>query len=268
LIHRAFGWVEPEYVHLSVFLKPSGKGKMSKREVADLGKDGYSFFIKDLQDLGYLPEAVVNWIALMGWSYDDHTEFFSMNDLINNFSLQRLNPSPAAINYSKFDHFNGLHIRNLKVDDLAARIKPFFVKQGYVVDDERLLKIAPIIQERMVTLDEAVELAGFLFKETIEYDPKELIAKGLTAEQSAEAARKSLQVLSGLPVINPQTGEPPMRALIEELGLSAGQVFGILRVATSGQKVSPPLFESMEIIGREKVLERVRQAVELLDALK
>jgi glutamyl-tRNA synthetase len=131
-----------------------------------------------------------------------------------------------------------------------------------------LLKIAPIIQERMVTLDEAVELAGFLFKETIEYDPKELIAKGLTAEQSAEAARKSLQVLSGLPVINPQTGEPPMRALIEELGLSAGQVFGILRVATSGQKVSPPLFESMEIIGREKVLERVRQAVELLDALK
>jgi glutamyl-tRNA synthetase len=268
LIHRAFGWVEPEYVHLSVFLKPSGKGKMSKREVADLGKDGYSFFIKDLQDLGYLPEAVVNWIALMGWSYDDHTEFFSMNDLINNFSLQRLNPSPAAINYSKFDHFNGLHIRNLKLDDLAARIKPFFVKQGYVVDDERLLKIAPIIQERIVTLDEAVELAGFLFKDTIEYDPKELIAKGLTAEQSAEAARKSLQVLSELPVINPQTGEPPMRALIEELGLSAGQVFGILRVATSGQKVSPPLFESMEIIGREKVLERVRQAVELLDALE
>jgi glutamyl-tRNA synthetase len=82
LIHRAFGWVEPVWVHLSVFLKPSGKGKMSKRETADLIKDGYSFFVKDMKGLGYLPEAVVNWIALMGWSYDDHSEFFTMDDLV------------------------------------------------------------------------------------------------------------------------------------------------------------------------------------------
>jgi len=148
LIHRAFGWEEPEWVHLSLFLKPSGKGKMSKRERAELVKDGYSFFIKDLEELGYLPEAIVNWIALMGWSYDDHTEFFSLRDLVEKFSLDKLNPSPAAINYTKFDHFNGLHIRALPVTELARRMKPFFLAKGIQADDATLLRIAPIVRER------------------------------------------------------------------------------------------------------------------------
>ena len=86
---------------------------MSKRDTAEAMKDGHSIFITDLRQLGYLPEAVVNWIALMGWSYDDHTEFFTMDDLIEKFSLDKLNPSPAAINFTKLDHFNGLHIRSL-----------------------------------------------------------------------------------------------------------------------------------------------------------
>jgi len=119
MIVRSFGWEEPEWVHLSVFLKPSGKGKMSKREAADLVKDGYSIFIKDLRGLGYLPEAVVNWIALMGWSYDDHTEFFTLKDLVDKFSLDHLNPAPAAINFTKLDYFNGLHIRSLPLTELA-----------------------------------------------------------------------------------------------------------------------------------------------------
>jgi len=114
-IIRAFDWEEPEWVHLSIFLKPSGKGKMSKRESSSLMKDGYSIFLNELKSLGYLPEAVVNWIALMGWSYDDHTEFFTLDDLVAKFSLDRCNPAPAAINFSKLDHFNGLHIRSLQV---------------------------------------------------------------------------------------------------------------------------------------------------------
>ena len=145
LIVRAFGWEEPEWVHLSVFLKPSGKGKMSKREAANLVKDGYSIFIKDLQDLGYMPEAVVNWVSLMGWSYDDHTEFFTMDDLVEKFSLEKLNPSPAAINFTKLDHFNGLHIRSLSAEQLAALMKPYFIKAGYLTDDDTLKKIAPLI---------------------------------------------------------------------------------------------------------------------------
>ncbi len=220
-----------------------------------------SIFVKDLEALGYLPEAVVNWVALMGWSYDDHTEFFRLPDLVEKFSIEKLNPSPAAINFTKFDHFNGLHIRSLQPADLASRLKPCFERAGFKPDLETLVKIAPIIQERMVTLDDAPELAGFFFKPDVSPEPSELIAKGLTAAQSADVAKKSYEILTGLTEITPETGEPPMRALVESLGLSAGQVFGILRVAITGQKVSPPLFESMAIIGREKVLQRIQNAI-------
>jgi glutamyl-tRNA synthetase len=264
LIMRAFGWQEPKYIHLSLFLKPSGKGKMSKREAADLMKDGFSIFIKDLDELGYLPEAVDNWTALMGWSYDDHTEFFTLADLVEKFSLEHINPSPAAINFTKLDHFNGLHIRNLSLEDLARRVKPFLVRAGYPVDDDLLAKVVPLIQVRIGTLDEAPEMAGFFFTDEVKPDPDELVAKGLTAKQSAEAAQRSLDLLSGLPEINTATAEEPMRKLVEEMGFSAGQVFGILRTAVTGQRVSPPLFDSMEVIGREKVLERIRKAVEIL----
>ncbi|GIV66213.1 MAG: glutamate--tRNA ligase [Bellilinea sp.] len=264
LIHRAFGWEEPVWVHLSVFLKPSGKGKMSKRESAELIKDGYSIFIKDLQSLGYLPEAVVNWIALMGWSYDDHTEFFTMTDLIEKFSLERLNPAPAAINFTKFDHFNGLHIRHLSVDELAVRVKPFLTEKGYTVSDEILLKVTPLIQERLHTLDEAPEIAGFFFVDEVQPAVEELIVKDMSIHQSYELAERILQILRDLPDMKLSTAEPAMRQLVEETGLKPAQVFGLVRVAVTGQKVSPPLFESMEIIGKEKVIHRMEKAVALL----
>jgi glutamyl-tRNA synthetase len=171
-IIRAFGWPEPVWVHLSVFLNPQGKGKMSKRTSGQFSADGSSFFIKDLQAMGYLPEAVVNWIALMGWSYDDRTEFFTLSDLVEKFSLDNLNPSPAAINYSKLDHFNGLHIRRLEVSDLARRLKPFFEAAGCQVDDETLLQVTPLIQNRIVTLDDAPAMGCFFFKDEVTFDPR------------------------------------------------------------------------------------------------
>lgn len=270
---RAFGWQEPGWVHLSVFLKPSGKGKMSKRESADLMKDGYSIFVKDLADLGYIPEGVVNWIALMGWSYDDHTEFFTLDNLVDMFSLDRLNPSPAAINFAKLDHFNGLHIRSLAVDDLAQRLAPYFTAAGYEQAAtpeglELLRRIVPLVRERLTVLTDAPEVAGFFFRDTVSPIAADLPAKGLTARQSEEVARRILAVIEQLPDVRLETAEPPMRALVEELGLNAGQVFGILRVAVTGQRVSPPLFESMEIIGKPKVIERLRAAIELLEALE
>jgi len=264
LLYRAFGWEEPIWVHLSVFLKPSGKGKMSKRESAELIKDGYSIFIKELEQLGYVPEAVVNWIALMGWSYDDHTEFFKLADLVEKFSMDHLNPSPAAINFSKFDHFNGLHIRALDNEDLESRLEPFFEKAGLKPTKEKLLKITPILKERLGTLDDAVDMAGFFFRDEVNPTFDDLIAKGLTADQSAEAAQKVYDLLSSYATIDLNVVEPPMRELAEKLNLSLGQLFGIIRVAVTGQKISPPLFESMEIIGREIVLDRIKTAIKIL----
>lgn len=265
LIHRAMGWEEPTWIHLSVFLKPSGKGKMSKREAADLNKDGYSIFIKDLEGLGYTPEAVVNWISLMGWSYDDHTEYFDLSDLVEKFDLSRLNPSPAAINFTKLDHFNGLHIRNLTDSELAKRVIPFFEQAGFQADLIKLEKIAPIIRERISTTDNAPEIAGFFFQDEVQPKVEELVAKGLTAKQSSDYIKRAYEVLAAAENMSPEVIEPPIRTLIEELGTTAGQFFGILRVAITGQKVSPPLFESIEIIGKEKSLERIRNAIKLLD---
>jgi len=267
-IVRAFGWQEPDWVHLSLFLKPSGKGKMSKRDTAELKKSGHSIFVEDLRAAGYLPEAVVNWVALMGWSYDDRTEFFTMQDLVEMFSLEKLNPSPAAMNYSKLDHFNGLHIRKLPVDDLARRIKPIFTGAGFQVDDQKLEKIAAIIQERIVTLDDALTMAGFFFQEQVSPDSRDLVGKKMSTAESAQAARGALQILSEASEISHASVEDPLRTLAETLGIKAGQLFGILRVAVTGQPISPPLFESMQIIGKEVVLERIANAVKMLENME
>lgn len=267
-IIQAFGWQEPQWVHLSVFLKPSGKGKMSKRESSQLIQDGHSIFINDLKSLGYIPEGVINWIALMGWSYDDRTEFFTMKDLIEKFNLAHLNPSPAAINFTKLDYFNGLHIRNLSREDLAQRLAPYIISAGYQLDEDKLYHAIPIIRERLVTLDDVIPVAGFFFKEDIELNPNDLIGDDLTPADSAEVARKAYQLLVSLPGITKELAELPMRKLVDELNMKVGQVFGILRAAVIGQKVSPPLFESMEIIGKDKVLERIRSAIALLEQMQ
>jgi glutamyl-tRNA synthetase len=263
-IVRAFGWQEPVWVHPSVFLKPSGKGKMSKRDNTAAMKDGHSIFVGDLEGLGYIPEGVLNWIALMGWGVAEN-DVMSLDEMIERFSIDSLTPSPAAINYQKLDHFNGTHIRLLTTEDLAARIKPHLTAAGLEVPNDTLLKVTPLIRERLVTLDDSLAFAKFFFEEDVNPNPEELIAKGLDAKQSAEIARKAHEILSSLPEISHAVAEPPMREYVEKSGLNANQVFGIMRVAVTGQKVSPPLFESMEVIGREKVLQRLLKAVELLE---
>lgn len=265
-IIRAMGWPEPTWIHLSVFLKPSGKGKMSKRESAQALSDGYSIFAKDLVDLGYTPEGVLNWIVLMGWGVAED-DVMNLEQMLQRFDIANLNPSPAAINFTKLDHFNGTHIRLLEAEDLAARIKPFFTRAGYQADDATLLKIIPLIRERLVTLDDCLPFAAWFFKETIEPDPAQLIPKGLDAATAATVASRARDVLAGLEEITHTSAEAPMRGLVEELALAPNQVFGILRVAVTGQMVSPPLFESMEIIGREKVLERMDRAIHILQNL-
>ena len=261
---RAFGWEEPTWIHLSVFLKPSGKGKMSKRDALSAAKDGYSVFIKDLPELGFIPEGALNWMALMGWGVAED-DVMRLNEMIERFNIDTLTASPAAVNFAKMDHFNGANIRLLPTSELAARIKPYFTREGFAVNDDMLIKIVPLIRERLVTLDDCLSFGGFFFKEDATPNPDELIAKGLDAKQSAEVARKSHEILSGVSDFNHATTEPPMRAYVEQSGLSPNQVFGIIRVAVTGQKVSPPLFESMEIIGKEKSLERLKRAIETLE---
>jgi glutamyl-tRNA synthetase len=265
-IYEAFGWEQPIWVHPSIFLKPDGKGKMSKRDSDALEREGKPIYLSDFGRMGYLPEAVVNWTALIGWSYDDKTEVFSMDELIEKFSIEKLNPAPAVLNYSKLDHFNGLYIRELDVADLASRLQPFFEEAGFVVgDDEKLLKVASVLQVRLTKLTEAPEKGGFFFLDEVHPEPGSLLGKKMTVEQLLDMAHRTEALIATLPDFSEVTANQPLRLLATELGLKAGDVFGFLRSALTAQEVSPPVFETMEIIGREKVMERIRNAIEILE---
>ena len=157
-------------------------------------------------------------------------------------------------------------MRALPPDELARRLVPFYRQAGFAVTAADLQPIVPLIQTRITTLDDAPRLTAFLFRDEVRPDPAELVPKGLTPEQALQVARRVLALLESLPDMRASTTEPPMRALVDELGLHARQVFGLVRVAVTGQRVSPPLFESMELLGRDTVLARLRQAVALLEA--
>lgn len=264
LIHRAFGWGEPVWVHLSVFLKPSGKGKMSKRDTAELINDGYSIFVNDLEKLGYIPEGVINWISLMGWSYDDRTEFFTMSDLIEKFTLEKLNPAPAAINFSKLDYFNKEHIKSLSYDELARRLLPYFQKNGYLASEIGLVRIAPILKDRITTLDDAVGMARFFFTDDIQYDIDRLMIPDLTIAETIQVGSELISEIGKIIDLNAASTEKKMQNYLEGRKLTTKQVYTFIREAISGQQATPPLFQSMEILGKDKVLIRLNQAIQAL----
>ena len=268
-LYAAFDWEQPTWIHPSIFLKPDGKGKMSKRDSEALLAAGKPIFLSDFGKFGYLPEAVVNWAALIGWSYDDKTEEFSMAELIEKFSVEKLNPAPAALNFTKLDHFNGVYIRSLDVVDLAARMKPFFEKAGYdVSDNEKLIQVAAALQVRLGNLTEVPEKGGFFFVEDVHPEAEALIGKKMDAVSALALAKRIEKLVRELPDFSMDSANQPFRDLAAEMETKVGNVFGFLRDSIAAQKVSPPIFETMEIVGREKVMERIKHGIELLETLQ
>ena len=257
LLYEAFGWEIPVYAHLPLILAPDGKGKLSKRH------GGVE--IRDFRQQGYLPEAMVNYLARVGWSYDDRTEIFARDELIQYFDLAGVNNSPARFSYERLEWMNGYYIRQLDVTDLAQRLVPFMADAGFRVTASEMEPIVPLIQERLKTLQDVVDWAGFFFREALEHDPALLVGKKMTAAESLEALRRARAELATLNDFRTEAIEASMRALADVMGVKAGPLFGILRGAVTAQKVSPPLFETMEILGREKCLARIDRAIEVLE---
>ncbi len=267
-IYAAFGWEQPIWIHPSIFLKPDGKGKMSKRDSEALMEAGKPIFLSDFGKMGYLPEAVVNWAALIGWSYDDKTEEFTLDELVEKFSVEKLSPSPAALNFTKLDHFNGVYIRSIAPEDLAERIKPFFEDAGYDASDEnKLLRVATLLQVRLKNLTEAPIMGGFFFKDDVFPEAESLIGKKMDAVSALALAKEIEKLVADLPDFSMDTANQPFRDLAKEMDTKVGNVFGFLRDSLTAQKVSPPIFDTMEIIGREKVMERIGKGIELLEGL-
>jgi len=253
LIYQALGWRPPVFCHVPLVKGPDGK---------PLGKRHGATSVTQFRDEGYLPEALLNFLTLLGWApgEGDEQEIFSREELIGRFDLFRVNKAPAVFSYKKLDWMNGVYIRNLSQEVLLERLLPFWRGAGLVPDPcpeevrETLRQIVPLVQERMKRLDEVVEWTTFLFRKVETPPAEKLVGKKMTPEGSLAALRRARGLLAKLEPFEAQAMEPPMRALAEELGLKAGQLFGIVRWAVTGQKVAPPLFGSLAILGRERVL--------------
>lgn len=268
LLYRALGWEPPHFAHLPMILGPD-RSKLSKRHGATS--------IREYKRMGYLPEAMVNFLALLGWSLDDTTEIISREDLIRHFSLDRVTKAGAIFNMEKLTWMNGVYIRRLAPPELALRLLPFLERpatQGGLpdsvprpLDRDYLLRIVPLVQERLFTLAEGPSLTDFFFLEDVNYDPALLVPKGMDTFTTLRTLEAVLDALRPLASWDASALEGILRPLCDTLGLKTGQVFGAIRVATTGRTAAPPLFQTLEVLGRERSLHRLEEAVKRLKGL-
>ena len=259
LLYNALGHEPPKFAHLPMILGKD-RAKLSKRHGA--------VSVMNYWEQGYLPQAMVNFLALLGWSLDDRTELMSREELIKNFSIERISKTGAIFNQEKLGWMNGVYLRQLSIDELVEQVMPFLerglpkrVKRPISRDYVR--QMMPLIQERMRTLKEGVELAQFFFVEKLDYEPALLLERGMTGERALKALKAAKERLEGCP-FEASSLEDILRPLAAELGLKTGELFGLLRVATTGRTAAPPLFQTMAVLGREKCQKRIEAALEKL----
>ena len=264
MLYQFFGWEQPVWVHLPNVLGADAK-KLSKRH-GDTA-------ITDYLDKGYLPEALLNFLALIGWGYDETTEIMTRDELIERFTLDRISPSGGVLNLEKLNKFNGIYIRQLSAAELTERLLPYLADAGLVgaepsaAERARIEELVPLIQERLVVLSEAPDLLRLFFTAPDSYDHALLIPKKLDASTTQQALHAATAALRELPSWEVAVIEARLRLLTEELGLKVGDLFMALRVAATGSKVSPPLFETMHALGREETLTRLERAIASLGAV-
>ena len=260
LLYSGLGWTPPAYCHLPMVLGQDGQ-KLSKRHGATR--------MSEFREKGYLPEAILNYIALLGWSYDATTELFCLAELERLFSLERLNKAPAVFDYKKLDWFNGLYIRKLAPERLAALLLPFLQGAGLVADppsaaeEQRVRGLVPLVQERLVLLADVVPLVRFLFRE-VSPAVEDLVPKKLDRVRAAQLLTQAAGLLEGFASRDEQGNEAAFRGLAEKLGVKLGDLLQPVRVAVTGSRASPPLFASLALLGVEESLRRVHRALGLL----
>jgi glutamyl-tRNA synthetase len=262
-LYDAFGWEAPQLAHMPLILAPGG-GKLSKRHG--------STAMEEFRAQGYLPEALMNYLALLGWSYDGQTEIFSRDDLLAKFSLERVNPSPGTFDYTKLRWFNQHYINHiLTLDDLTLRVMPFLGEAGLIgpgsyssehPDFARVRPAVSLLKDRIETLDEAPALLSYFLLAGLEpYDAALLIPKKMTREETLTALEAVAAVLPEIDLDDEAESEARFRDLADELGLKAGSLFMPVRVAVTGRTQSPGLFETLRVIGAERVQARVADAI-------
>ena len=246
----------PRFGHLPIVMGEGNK-RLSKRDAGS----GLSEYV----DRGFLPEGLLNYLALLGWGIAEDRDVFTMPEMAEAFDIRRVNPNPARFDLKKCEAINAAHMRQISVEDMTGRVVPFLQRGGVLPAEpthdqlDLLARAMPLVHERMGTLGEAVDMLGFLFTDQVAYDEAD-VAKLLDA-QGVEVVRASRAALAGLDDWTTEAIEQALRqALVEELGLKPRNAFGPVRVAITGRRISPPLFESLELLGREESLARLDAA--------
>ncbi|RLC35494.1 glutamate--tRNA ligase [Candidatus Shapirobacteria bacterium] len=251
LLYEFFGWQAPVFVHLTVLMDPDGKGKMSKRHG--------SVFAKSFLDEGYLAEALLNFLMLLGWNPGTNQEFFSLDEFIKIFSLEKLHKSPATFDRKKLNYFNKHYIQEKSNEDLAKLLKKFLPQVSLKI----LIELSPLVKERITKLSEVVELTKFLFK-PIDYPVEMLLQRGADKKLVKEMMSGAIEVLVNLTEWGEtKITQEKLLKLIKDNGWNVGQFFMIFRVALSGQKITPPIIDCLKILGKEKCLKRLKKATEI-----
>ena len=262
LIFEALGAEVPGTAHLPLLMAPDG-AKLSKRI------HGPVVSVTTYREAGFLPHAFVNFLSLLGWSPKNDREKLSREELVELFSLEGINRSNATINFTEEDPFdpkavwlNAEHLRAIDLDELARRLMPYAEQAGFAgVTEEKLRKVAPLIHERMRLLRDVGSVADFFFSDLRPYDPAELVPQKGDMAMAARALQKAKEVLAAVPAFDHKSLETALRGSADELKLKAGQMFQPVRVAVCGRKNAPPLFETLEVLGRDLVLARLDNAL-------
>jgi glutamyl-tRNA synthetase len=260
LLYRALGFEPPQFIHHPMILGPD-RAKLSKRHGA--------VSILEYREDGYLPEAMVNFLALLGWSLDDKTEILSRQELIDNFSLERIGKTGAIFNREKLDWMNGVYIRKMTADEFFAAAQPYLMMdeaagKALIASEEYVKMALSLVQERARTLAGVAGLAQFFFVDELDYEPELLIGEKMSRETAVQALKTAKQKLSPLTGFDADSLEGVLRPLAAELGLKTGQLFGMLRVAVTGRTAAPPLFQTMAVLGKERCLRRIEAALQKL----
>jgi len=269
LIFEAAGCTPPQFAHLPLLVAPDGT-KLSKR------RHGPVVSVTTYRDAGFLPEAFINFLCLLGWSPKNDRENMSLQELTDAFSLEGINRSNAVVNFKEpaatpeetFDPkavwLNAEHIRGMPVEELSARLLPVVCGAGFNVDAGKMLRVTPLIRERIKLLRDVLTAADFFFVDQLPpYDPAELVPQKGDAAMALKVLARAREVLAGVEFRHDPLDQA-LRAAAQELGVKAGQMFQPIRVAVCGRKNAPPLFETLEVLGRERTVRRIEQALHKL----
>ena len=262
-LFRALNLPMPQFGHLPMILG-SDRAKLSKRHGATS--------LMEYRDDGYTPGALINFMALLGWSLDGETDVMSVDTIRAQFTLERVGKPAAIFDLEKLQWMNGVYIRQMEPEVLASQLLPFLQRDLpdhlLPVDQDYLLRLVPLIQERLKTLSDAPDMLSYFFEQDPDYEAAMLIQRNMDADGTLAALRRAVADLAAVATdqFRSEYLEELLRASAGELGLNGRQYFGTLRVAMSGRNATPPLFEMMDVMGKERVLHRLSLAANKLDA--